>query len=148
MPRLIGVQATGSAALFDAWNRGIDPAEIEPIQPHTVADSIAAGLPRDRFKAMRAVTETGGVFMTVTDEEILQAIPAMARGCGVFAEPAGAASFAGLVRAVNSGLVTPDERIVVLATGSGLKDIRATMRAVGKPRRIQPCLSAVKAALR
>lgn len=148
IPRLIGVQAAGSAALYDAWKRGIDPAEIKPIKPDTIADSIAAGLPRDRFKAMRAVTETGGVFVTVTDEEILQAIPAMARGCGVFAEPAGAASFAGLVKAVHTGLVAPDERIVVLATGSGLKDVRATMQTVGKPRRIQPCLNAVKAALR
>jgi len=130
MPRLIGVQAAGSAALYDAWKRGIDPTEIKPIKPDTIADSIAAGLPRDRFKAMRAVTETSGVFVTVTDEEILQAIPAMARGCGVFAEPAGAASFAGLVKAVHTGLVAPDERIVVLATGSGLKDVRATMQAV------------------
>ncbi|NIS68985.1 MAG: threonine synthase, partial [Proteobacteria bacterium] len=105
MPRLIGVQAAGSAALYHAWKRDIDPAAIKPIKPVTVADSIAAGLPRDRFKAIRAVAETGGVFVTVTDEEILRAIPAMARGCGVFAEPAGAASFAGLVKAVRSGLV-------------------------------------------
>ena len=148
MPRLIGVQAAGSAALYEAWKQGVNPAEIEPIQPHTIADSIAAGLPRDRIKAMRAVTETGGVFMTVTDDEILEAIPAMARGSGVFAEPAGAAPFAGLVKAIHSGLVRPDERIVLLATGSGLKDVRATMRAVKKPRRIEPSLKAVKSALR
>ena len=148
MPRLIGVQAAGSAALYHAWKRDIDPAAIKPIKPVTVADSIAAGLPRDRFKAIRAVTETGGVFLTVTDAEILRAIPAMARGCGVFAEPAGAASFAGLVKAVRSGLVIADERIVVLATGSGLKDIRAVTQAVGKARRVKPSLNAVKAALR
>ena len=147
-PRLIGVQAAGSAALYDAWKRGIDPAEMKPIKPDTIADSIASCLPRDRFKAIRAVTETGGIFVTVTDEEIIRAIPAMARGCGVFAEPAGAASFAGLVKAIHTGLVAPNERIVVLATGSGLKDVRATMQALGKARRIQPSLRAVKAALR
>ncbi len=148
VPRLIGVQAAGSAALYDAWRRGIDPLEMTPIEAHTIADSIAAGLPRDRIKAMRAVRETGGAFVRVSDEEILQAIPTLARGCGVFAEPAAAAAYAGLVKAVEEELVDRDERIVVLATGSGLKDVRAAMRAVGAPLRVEPRLEAVKAALR
>ena len=101
-----------------------------------VADSISAGLPRDRLKAMAAVRETGGAFVTVTDEEILAAIPALARGSGVFAEPAGAAAYAGLVRAAGAGLVTADDRIVVVNTGSGLKDVAGVMKGVeiaGKP---------------
>jgi len=101
-----------------------------PIQAQTVADSISAGLPRDRLKAMAAVRETGGAYIAVSDEEILAAIPALARGCGVFAEPAGAAAYAGLVKAVNDGLVRPDERVVVLATGNGLKDVANAMRSV------------------
>ena len=96
---------------------------------------------------MRAVIETHGTFVIVNDEEILKAIPALARGSGVFAEPAGAASLAGVVKALSMGLVTRDERIVILATGSGLKDIRATLQAVGKPKPIKPNLTAVKAAL-
>jgi len=147
MPRLIGVQASGSAALYHAWKQEMDPAEIKPIKVFTIADSLASGLPRDRIKAMRAVRETGGAFLTVTDEEILQAIPALARGCGVFAEPAGASSFAGLVKAVQTGLVQTEERIVILATGSGLKDIPAAMQTVGKPKRIRANLKAVEAAL-
>jgi threonine synthase len=147
MPRLIGVQAAGSAALYDAWRRGLDPMQMTPIEARTVADSIAAGLPRDRIKALRAVRETDGAFVSVTDEEILQAIPALARGCGVFAEPAGAAAYAGLLKAVEADLVTPDERIVVLATGSGLKDVGAAMQSVGQPQRIEPRLEAVEAAL-
>jgi threonine synthase len=99
------------------------------------------------IKAMRAVKETNGTFVIVNDEEILKAIPALARGSGVFAEPAGAASLAGAVKALSMGLVTRDERIVILATGSGLKDIRATLQAVGKPKRIKPNLKAVKTAL-
>jgi threonine synthase len=146
-PRLIGVQASGSSVLYDAWKKGISPSEIRFIKPNTIADSIAAGLPRDRIKAMRAVKETNGTFVIVNDEEILKAIPALARGSGVFAEPAGAASLAGAVKALSMGLVTPDERIVILATGSGLKDIRATLQAVGKPKRIKPNLKAVKTAL-
>lgn len=147
LPRLIGVQASGSAALYHAWKGGIDPQEMKPIQVHTIADSLAAGLPRDRIKALKAVNETGGAFLTVTDEEMLQAIPSLARGCGVFAEPAGAASFAGLVKAAQMGLVSSEEQIVIIATGSGLKDVRSAMQAVGKPKRIEPHLEAVKAAL-
>jgi len=147
MPRLIGVQASGSAALYHAWKQEMDPAQIKPIKVATIADSMASGLPRDRIKAMRAVRETGGAFLTVTDEEILQAIPALARGCGVFAEPAGASSFAGLTKAVQSGLVKAEERIVILATGSGLKDIPAAMRTIGKPKHIRASLKAVETAL-
>jgi threonine synthase len=133
MPRLIGVQAAGSAALHDAWRDGTDALAMQPIEAHTVADSISAGLPRDRIKALAAVRETHGAYITVTDEEILAAIPALARGCGVFAEPAGAAAYAGLIKAVAARLVSEDERIVVVATGSGLKDIASARRAVGEP---------------
>ena len=136
MPRLIGVQAAGSNYLADAWERNEDVLTKPPIVAHTVADSISAGLPRDRLKAMAAVRETGGAFVTVTDEEILRAIPALARGSGVFAEPAGAAAYAGLVRAAGAGLVTADDRIVVVNTGSGLKDVAGVMKGVeiaGKP---------------
>jgi threonine synthase len=147
MPRLIGVQASGSAALYHAWKERKDPVQIKPIKASTIADSMASGLPRDRIKAMRAVRETGGAFVIVTDEEILQAIPALARGCGVFAEPAGASSLAGLVNAIQKGLVRPEDRIVILATGSGLKNIPAAMQTTGKPKRIRPSLEAVKAAL-
>ena len=136
MPRLIGVQAAGSNYLADAWERKEDVLTKPPIVAHTVADSISAGLPRDRLKAMAAVRETGGAFVTVTDEEILRAIPALARGSGVFAEPAGAAAYAGLVRAAGAGLVTADDRIVVVNTGSGLKDVAGVMKGVeiaGKP---------------
>ncbi|MFQ5855544.1 MAG: threonine synthase [Anaerolineae bacterium] len=147
IPRLMGVQAEGSAAMYHAWKDGVDPAEMRPIEAHTIADSISAGLPRDRVKAMRAVTETDGAYIAVTDEEILQAIPALARGCGVFAEPAGAAAYAGLAKAVEQGQVAPNERIVVLATGSGLKDIRSAMRSVGEPLHVAPTLDAVKEAL-
>jgi len=108
---------------------------------------MASGLPRDRIKAMKAVRETGGAFVIVTDEEILQAIPVLARGCGVFAEPAGASSLAGLVKAIQTGLVRPEERIVILVTGSGLKDIPAAMRTTGRPKRIRANLKAVEAAM-
>ncbi|MBN2114725.1 MAG: threonine synthase [Acidimicrobiia bacterium] len=129
MPRLYGVQAAGSNFLAEAWERGEDPLTKAPIDAHTVADSISAGLPRDRLKAFAAVEETEGAFVTVSDEEILAAIPVLARGSGVFAEPAAAAAWAGLVRAADFGLVGPDDRVAVISTGSGLKDVAAARRA-------------------
>ncbi len=148
MPRIVGVQAAGSSPLVDAWKRGIEGWDMTPVDAHSVADSIVAGLPRDRNKALRAVRETGGAYIRVRDEEILAAIPALARGVGVFAEPAAAAAYAGLLKGIERGLIGPDERVVLLSTGSGLKDIASAMRAVGEPPPVvEPTLDAVKSAL-
>jgi threonine synthase len=148
MPKIMGVQAEGSAPLVDAWERGLEGWEMEPVAAHSVADSIVAGLPRDRNKALAAVRETGGAYIAVSDEAILDAIPTIAQNTGVFSEPAAAASYAGLVKAVDQGLVDPDERIVVMLTGSGLKDIDATMKTVPEPPVIAPSLDAVKAVIK
>jgi len=95
MPRLIGVQAAGSAALADAWRRGED--RCAEIAAATLADSICVSVPRDQVKALRAVRETGGLFVSVSDEAILDAMSLLARRAGIFAEPAAAASLAGLL---------------------------------------------------
>jgi threonine synthase len=147
IPRIVGVQAAGSSPLVDAWEQGLEGWEMGPVEAHSVADSIVAGLPRDRIKALRAVRETGGVFIRVDDDEIVAAIPTLAQGCGVFAEPAAAAAYAGLVKAVEHGLVSADDRVVVLATGSGLKDINTAMRSVGEPRIVAPDLADVRRVL-
>ncbi len=138
LPKLMGVQADGSAALAHAFERGVDAMDMRPIKAHTVADSISAGLPRDRIKALRAVRESGGSFVRVSDEEIIAAIPTLARGCGVFAEPAAAAAYAGMVKSVKDGQIGAGERIVVLATGSGLKDAATAMKSVPQARVIPP----------
>jgi threonine synthase len=147
MPRIIGVQAAGSSPLVDAWERGLEGWEMAPVEAHSVADSIVAGLPRDRIKALGAVRESRGAFLRVSDEEIIAAIPVLARGCGVFAEPAAAAAYAGLVKAAGQGLVAPDERLVVLTTGSGLKDIATAIKSVGQAHTIAPDLRDVRRAL-
>jgi threonine synthase len=144
MPRLMGVQAAGSAALYAAWMERRDPLDMVPIKAHTIADSISAGLPRDRIKAMRAVVETGGAFVSVTDQEILSSIPVLARDAGVFAEPAGAAPYAGLAKAVSVGMVGARERVVVLVTGNGLKDVASAIESVGQPTVVKPTLEAVE----
>jgi threonine synthase len=147
-PKLMGVQAAGSSYMYQAWKDGEDLFTKPPVNAQTVADSISAGLPRDRIKALAAVNETGGAYLSVEDEDILRAIPELARGAGVFAEPAGAAAYAGLVKAVEQRLVSRDEKIVVLATGNGLKDVAGAMQAVEladtKPFKVDPDFEALK----
>lgn len=146
MPRLMGVQAEGSAACYHAWKAGTE--KITPVNAQTIADSISADLPRDGVRAVRAVRETGGAYITVSDDEILAAIRDLARAEAVFAEPAGAAAYAGLVKAVRAGIVQSDETMVCLITGSGLKDIKSAMTVAGEGTRIEPTLEAVRQAVR
>lgn len=150
MPRIYGVQSTLSAALTNAWQaNALIP---EPVAATTRADSISVDAPRDPLKALRAVRDSGGAYVTVPDEAILAAILPLARLGGVFAEPAGAAAYAGMLQAQALGYVQPDEVIVIINTGSGLKDVPAAIQAVstssGGATLIQPDLDAVRKALR
>jgi threonine synthase len=142
VPQLVGVQAEGAAPLVRAWEEGSE--EIVPLVPETLADSISVGQPRDRVKALRAVRETGGQYVAVTDEEILEAMRQLGREAAVFAEPAGAAGFAGLRKLVAQGEIDPGERIVVLVTGNGLKDVESAIRATGQPELIEPNMAALR----
>ena len=141
MPRLIGVQAVGSAAISTAFHS--DTETITPVVASTIADSISVDLPRDGVRAVRAAKETGGTYITVYDDEILKAIAELGQ-VGVFAEPAGATAYAGLIKAATSGAVGGEDPILVLNTGSGLKDVRAAMQAVPSAPIIEPTLEAVK----
>jgi threonine synthase len=141
MPRIIGVQAEGSAAISNAFHAGSE--RIVPVSATTIADSISVDLPRDGVRAVRATKETGGTYVNVSDEEILQAIAELGTQ-GVFAEPAGATAYAGLVKAAGSGIVESEDPILVLNTGSGLKDVRAALQAVQPAPLIEPTLEAVK----
>jgi threonine synthase len=147
IPRLIGVQAEGSSPLVSAWQQGLGAAEMTPVDAHTIADSISAGVPRDRAKALRAVRETGGAFVSVSDAEIIQSIPRLARLTGVFSEPAAAASYAGAHRAVELGHIRPEDRIALLLTGNGLKDVKRAQESVAGGLRVAPDLTSVRRAL-
>jgi threonine synthase len=145
MPRIIGVQAEGSAAVANAFRAGVET--ITPVAADTLADSIAVDLPRDGVRAVRAARETGGAYITVSDAEIIQAIAALGPA-GIFSEPAGATAYAGLVSALEQGLVSADDPVLVLITGSGLKDVRAAMQAAREAPVIEPTLDAVKTLLK
>ena len=144
MPKLMGIQATGAAACYAAWAAGAD--EVAPAPAQTIADSISVDLPRDGRRAIRSVRQTGGAFVTVSDDDILAAMRALAQEVGIFAEPAAAAAYAGLAAAVRAGQVGPDERVVVVITGSGLKDVPSAMKAAPAAHVIEPNLDAVRQA--
>lgn len=143
LPRLLGVQAAGANPLWGAFHAGKE--RIEPKEATTLADSIAVGRPRNAVKALRAVREAAGSFVQVDDEEILEAQRLLAARTGVFAEPTGSAAIAGVRRAAKAGLVGSDERVLVVVTGNGLKDVRAVTRAFGRPEAIPCDLEAVRA---
>lgn len=147
IPRLIGVQAAGSSPLVDAWQRGISAQDMQPVDAQTIADSISAGLPRDRAKALRAVRQTNGALVALTDDEIIACIPQLARLTGVFAEPSAAAVYGGAKRAVELGIIQTHERVALLVTGSGLKDVKRAQQAVSIGLRVQPNLTAIRQAL-
>lgn len=141
MPRIIGVQAEGSAAIANAFNAGTE--EITPISATTRADSISVDMPSDGVRALRAATETNGQYILVNDDAIIDAIAELGK-VGVFAEPAGATAYAGLVEAISKNIVNPDDPILVVNTGSGLKDVNAALQAVNEAPIIPPTLEAVK----
>jgi len=96
---------------------------------------------------MGAITESGGAFISVTDEEILGSIPLLAQTAGVFGEPAGVAGAAGVTRAVETGLIHRSESVALIMTGNGLKDIQSAMRAAGKVIAVRPELEEVRKAI-
>ena len=130
LPRLLGVQAQGARPLVDAFETGRD---LVPGPAKTMADSICVGHPRNWRKALARVRESRGAFVAVPDAAITEAQREAGRRAGLFGEPAAAAALAGLRQAVTDGIVGRRDSALAVLTGSGLKDVRAALRAAGKP---------------
>lgn len=142
IPKILGVQSTGCCPFVDADKRG---GELMPAQENTLADSIAVGVPRNPKKAQRAVRESGGSWIAVSDDEILSAMRLLGRTEGVFGEPAGVTATAGVKKAAEQGIIKPDESVTVISTGSGLKDVKNAMKAAGEPFRCEPDIKTLEA---
>jgi threonine synthase len=128
MPTVYAVQATGSNAI----SRALEQGEFKPDRKiATVADSISVGVPANGYGAVRKLKQHGGRCVQVSDEQILEAQIELSRHSGLFAEPAAAASYAGLL-AVREDLDL-DAVTVLLVTGSGLKDIDSASRRLTLP---------------
>ncbi len=143
-PKLLGVQAAGAAPVTAAFRSG---AALVPVEPRTMADRIAVGVPRNWKKAVDAVRESGGTMVNVSDDEIREAMRATGSLAGVFAEPAAAASVAGLARAVKDGVVPRRASALAVITGNGLKDTRSALEAAPKAVDVPTDLAAVEGAL-
>ncbi len=141
MPRIFGVQSEKSAAIFNAWAAHTET--ITPVTATTIADSISVDLPRDGVRAVRAASETNGAYIAIPDEAIYEGIPELGK-IGVFAEPAGATAYAGMKKAVAMGLISENDDVLVINTGSGLKDIRSAMTAAGQAPVIAPSMDALE----
>lgn len=141
IPKIIGVQAKNADAIVRTFENG-KPYKPIDISSHTIADSISVGKPRDVIKACKYVEKSDGTFLRVSDEEILDAISELARFSGVFGEPAGAASYAGLKKAIELNLIEKDEKACIFVTGNGLKDIKSVEKLI-KPIKIKPNLDDV-----
>ena len=144
LPKVLGVQAEGCQPFVTAWREG---GGLKPTEANTVADSIAVGHPRNFRKGMNAVTESGGAFVAVSDQAILESIKTLARRAGVFGEPAGVAGVAGVKQAVAAGIIHPRESAAIIITGNGLKDIQSAIRAAGQPIPIAPDMAEVRKAM-
>lgn len=141
MPRLFGIQSELSAAIANAYAANTET--ILPVNATTLADSISVDLPRDGVRAVRAAVQTNGAYLTVRDEEIIAAIADLGVN-GIFAEPAGSTSLAGLKKAIAAGIISRDDPVLILNTGNGLKDVRAAMMAVPNAAIIEPTMDSLK----
>jgi threonine synthase len=140
LPRLVCVQAERSAAIHHYIQTG--KYQNAP-RPATIADSISVSVPSNAHMARRAVLESRGFSITVSDKEILRGQRTLAEKTGVFAEPAAAATVAALRKLQGSALLGRKEQIVLLITGHGLKDVDAAMSTIRIPPSIEPSLDAL-----
>jgi len=111
-PRMIGIQASGAAPIAAAYVRG-ESSVVPWKHPETSASAIRIGAPASWKKALRAVKESAGAMLTVSDREIIRAQRLLANHEGIFAEPASSASVAGLAKASKLKLVKPHDCMCV-----------------------------------
>ncbi len=145
IPKIVGVQSDRSASITNAF---LGDGVIRKVEANTVADSISVSMPSDGEAALQAVKNSGGTLIAVPDEEILKSIKILAETEGIFAESSGVACLAGLKKLVEDRWVNPEEKIVLLVTGNGLKDVDNALKVSGSVITISPDLNEVLKALK
>ncbi|MBI4361584.1 MAG: threonine synthase [Euryarchaeota archaeon] len=141
--RISGAQPSGCAPIARAvQTRG----DVVPLRTYeTIVHSLAIGNPADGPYARDAILHSRGGAAIPTDEEVLEAIHLLARTEGIFTEPAGGTTVAGLQHLVENGTIEPDERVVLYATGNGLKTQESLTRTIHIPASIRPTVGAFEA---
>ena len=143
--RVSGAQAQGCSPVATAFAEGTDA--IRPVKPNTIAKSLAIGNPADGWYALDTIRKSGGSCASVTDDEVLDCIRLLARTEGIFAETAGGVTIASLAKLVSEGVIRPDERVVAMVTGHGLKTVEALANVVGPTATIAPTLESFAEAM-
>ena len=116
-PAIAAVQTAGCAPMVNSWKKGLETAEPVDV-PRTHIETLATGDPGRTYKLLRKeIDETNGAFESVTDEEAFRAMHVLAKMEGISAEPAAAVAFAGLFKLIRSGVIKPDDTVVVNCTG-------------------------------
>jgi len=137
IPKILGVQSTGCCPFVNADKEG---GPLKEADENTIADSIAVGIPRNPIKAINAIKNSNGAWISVSDEEIIKAMSLLGRLEGIFGEPAGVAAIAGIKEAVKRGIIRPGETVTTIVTGNGLKDPVNGQKAVSMPEPMKPNL--------
>src|SRR6478752_5884702 len=123
IPTMNGAQALGCSPVATAFEAGTDVCR--PVKPDTIAKSLAIGNPADGPYAVDLARQTGGSIDSVTDDEIRAGIRLLAETTGIFTETAGGVTIGTLAKLAARGDIGPDERVVAMVTGDGLKTIDA-----------------------
>jgi threonine synthase len=123
LPRMNGAQAEGCSPVATAYAAGLDVCR--PVKPNTIAKSLAIGNPADGPYAIELARRTGGGIDAVDDDEIRAGIKLLAHTTGIFTESAGGVTIATLRKLAERGDIDPDERVVAMVTGDGLKTLDA-----------------------
>jgi threonine synthase len=142
LPRMNGAQAEGCSPVASAFADGHDVCR--PVKPHTIAKSLAIGNPADGPYALDLARRTGGGVDSVSDDEIRAGIALLAQTTGIFTETAGGVTTAVLAKLAARGDIDPEERVVLVITGEGLKTLDA-VRGTFESYEIEPTVEAFEA---
>ncbi len=137
-------QAAGSSPIVNAFEKGSH--HIHPVEPDTIAKSIAIGNPADGYYALRIARQSGGGAYAVTDEEIMAGVKLLAQTEGIFAEAAGGVVIGALKKMATTGIIKRDELTVVFITGAGPRT-QEILSDIVHPFTVQPTLEAVEEVL-
>lgn len=140
IPKLLGVQSSGCSPFVKAARLNKPLEEAEEL---TIADSISVGIPRNPVKAMRAVKDSKGAWIEVSDSHILRSMKMLGSLEGIFGEPAGVTALSGVEQALVDQIIKHDETVTVIMTGNGLKDPNNAQKAIDQIVILQPKLTSL-----
>lgn len=143
--RMSGAQALGCSPIVEAWER--QSFNIKPQRPNTIAKSLAIGNPADGYYVLKAMAQSGGYGVAVSDDEVVEGIKLLAEREGIFAETAGGVVVAALKRLVEQGRLGSQELVVAFITGAGLKTQEAVASRLRPSLAVQPSIGSFEEAL-